>query len=95
VGDVARVTLNGELLTDDFYNGNVLEVGLRRHAPEVLAGDLRIAILPLRRDAVTGDKRKIFMAPSAIPEFDGEASVARLEGVELVSRYSVTVGEKR
>ena len=31
VGDVARVTLNGRLLTDDFYNGNVFEVGLRRY----------------------------------------------------------------
>ena len=51
VGDVARVTLNGRFITDDFYNGNAFDIGLRRHAPEILDGDLRIAILPLRKDA--------------------------------------------
>jgi hypothetical protein len=42
------VTLNGKLLTDDFYNGNVFEAGLRRYAPEILTGDLRVEILSLR-----------------------------------------------
>ena len=40
VGDVARVMLNGKFVTDDFYNGNVFDVGLRRHAPDILTGDL-------------------------------------------------------
>jgi len=55
VGDVARVTLNGRLINDDFYNGRVFEVGLRRYAPEILQGELRLAILPLRKDAVLGE----------------------------------------
>src|SRR5262249_10202083 len=50
-GDVARVTLDGKLIDDDFYNGNVFEVGLRRFAPGILSGELRVAILPLRQDA--------------------------------------------
>lgn len=87
VGDVARVTLDGRLLTDDFYNGTTWEIGLRRHAPEVVKGDLRIAILPLRKDAVTGPSRKIYLADGQIPDFGNAASVAQLKSVEIVPRY--------
>ncbi len=83
VGDVARVTLNGKLLTDDFYNGDAFEIGLRRYAPGILNGDLRVAILPLRKDA------PVFMAPQARPAFGDAASVAALERVEIVPRYQV------
>jgi hypothetical protein len=83
VGDVARVTLNGKLVTDDFYNGNVFEVGLRRNAPEISKGDLRIAILPLRNDA------PIYMAKEARPDFSKADSAVALQGVEVVPRYQV------
>ena len=82
-GDVARVTLNGKLITDDFYNGNALDVGLRRHAPDILKGDLRIAILPLRKDA------PIYMAGSARPNFGSESSIATLESIEIIPRYQL------
>jgi len=87
VGDVARFTLNGRLLVDDFYNGRVFDLGLRRYAPEILGGDLRIAILPLRKDAVTGDNKRIFVADSARPDFGGAASVAEVKGAEIVPLY--------
>ena len=83
VGDVARVTLNGKLLTDDFFNGNSFEIGLRRHAPEILNGDLRVAILPLLKDA------PIYLAQSARPAFAGTSRVVELQRVELSSRYQV------
>ena len=83
LGDVARVTLNGKLLTDDFYNGNVLEVGLRRYAPEILTGDLRVAILPLRNDA------PIYLAQEAKPDFAEKQSIVSLNRVELVPRYQI------
>ena len=88
-GDVARFTLNGRLLVDDFYNGNAFDLGLRRYAPEIVAGELRIAILPLRRDAIAGEKQRIFMADSARPDFGGASSVAEVEGVEIIPRYEV------
>jgi hypothetical protein len=88
-GDVARITLNGRLLVDDFYNGAVLDLGLRRYAPEIARGDLQVEILPLRRDAVEGPQRKIFMADSARPNFGGADSVAELQRVEIVPRYEV------
>jgi hypothetical protein len=86
VGDVARVYLGGKLITDDFYNGLPLEIGLRRHAAELKTGELTIAILPLRRDAVTGAKPQIYLSDSARPDFGGKDTVGRLDGVEIVAR---------
>ena len=51
-GDVARVSLGGRLVLDDFFNGDVLELDLRRHADELAAGaEITVEILPLRPDA--------------------------------------------
>jgi beta-galactosidase len=96
-GDVARVTLDGVLLTDDFFHGAAWEIGLRRHAPGILKGDLRLAILPLRQDAVAGPARKIHLADELMPDFGGTAAVAQLKGVEIIPRYSVRLptGEGR
>jgi beta-galactosidase len=81
VGDVARVMLKGKLLTDDFYNGLPLDIGLRRHAPEILNGDLRLAILPLRKDA------PIYMAEQARPQFDKNEPVGILKSAEIIEHY--------
>jgi beta-galactosidase len=81
VGDVARVTLDGKLLTDDFYNGNAFDIGLRRYAPAITKGELRVAILPLRKDA------PIYMAKEARPDFGNAESVVELKSVEIVPRY--------
>lgn len=89
LGDVARVTLNDRLITDDFFHGAVWEIGLRRHAPEILQGNLRIAILPLRKDTVTGPARKVYLADELIPDFGNAASVVQLQGVEIIPRYEV------
>jgi beta-galactosidase len=83
VGDAARVMLDGKFITDDFYNGNALDIGLRRHAPDILKGDLRIAILPLRKDA------PIYMAEIARPDFGAGASVANLQRIEIIPRYQL------
>lgn len=83
VGDVARLLLDGKLVTDDFYNGNAWEIGLRRHAPEILTGDLRVAILPLRKDA------PIYMAREAKPDFGNADSITELRRIEIVRRYQV------
>ena len=75
--------LDGRFITDDFYNGRKFDLGLRRHAPDIFNGDLRIAILPLRKDA------PIYMADSARPDFGSASSVVALKGVEIVPRYQV------
>ncbi len=85
IGDVARVTLDGKLLTDDFYNGNAFEIGLRRCGPGILKGDLRVAILPLQKNA------PIHMAAEARPEFGEGDSLVELKSVEIVPRYQVEI----
>ena len=76
-GDVARVLLDGVLLTDNFYNGAPFEIGLKRHAPDVYAGDLRLQILPLRPDA------PIYLPHAAWPDDNADA-MAALHAVEVV-----------
>ena len=88
VGDVARVTLGGKLLTDNFYNGNALDVGLRRYAPEILKGDLRVEILPLRKDA------PIYLAKEARPDFGNQQSIVSLNRVEMIPRYQIELGAR-
>ncbi len=81
VGDVARVTLNGKLLDDNFYNGRVFDLGLKRYAPEILRGDLRLEILPLRKEA------PIYLPADARPDFGKADSIVKLTGIEIVNRY--------
>jgi hypothetical protein len=79
VGDVARLTLNGKLLDDDFYSGRNFEIGLNRYAPEILNGDLRLQILPLRKDA------PIFFEPKARVEFGLMDSIATLKSAVIIN----------
>jgi hypothetical protein len=81
VGDVARLTLNGKLLDDQFYNGRSFDLGLKRFAPEILSGDLRLEILPLRQDA------PIYLPAEARPWFGGAASLAAVQGSEIIRQY--------
>jgi beta-galactosidase len=80
-GDVARLTLNGKLIDDNFYNGQPFDLGLKRFAPEVLNGDLRLEILPLCQDT------PIYLAPEARPKFGKAVSMARVNKLEIVNRY--------
>ncbi len=91
VGDVARLTLNGHLLVDDFYNGRPLDLGLRRYGSEITGGNLKIAILPLRKDALGGAKQRIFLADSARPEFGNSDSVSAVESAEIIPNYEVQI----
>ena len=68
-----------------FYNGNPFDVGLRRYAPEILSGDLRVAILPLRRDA------PVYLAKPAQPDFGNARSVAAMRRVEITPRYTLQI----
>ena len=83
IGDVARLTLNGKLIEDNFYSGREFDLGLNRYLPEILTGDLRLEILPLRKDA------PIFLEPKAQPDFGGAESLAKLQSVEIINRPEV------
>jgi hypothetical protein len=76
-GDVARITINGRLLADDFYNGTVFEIGLRHHAPDLASGDLLLEILPLQKDM------PVYFEPGYRPEFNGDGTALRIDRVEI------------
>jgi beta-galactosidase len=80
LGDVARVTLNGQLIDDNFYSGRDFEIGLRRYGKAILGGDLQLQILPLRKDA------PIFFEPSLRPDFGTNETLLKLPAVGLVNR---------
>jgi hypothetical protein len=85
LGDVARLTLNGKLIADNFYAGREFDLGLNRYAPEIFSGDLRLEILPLRADA------PIFLEPKAKPDFGGKESLIELQSVEIINRHTVGI----
>ncbi len=80
-GDVARIYAGGKLLTDDFYHGAALELGLWRVPPDALKQGIELQVLGLRKDA------PIYLPPSARPAYPANGVVARLKGVEAVPEY--------
>ena len=82
-GDVARVSYNGALVTDDFYNGNPLEIGLSG-LQKLMYSELRVLILPLRKDA------PIHLPADVKLTYGKDAAALSLDGVDLVPHYAVT-----
>jgi hypothetical protein len=78
VGDVARLTLNGKLIADNFYAGRPFELGLKRYGPDIFKGELRLEILPLRKDA------PIYLEPKDRPDFGANETVVKLQSAEIV-----------
>ena len=79
LGDVARLTLNGKLIADNFYAGREFDLGLNRYAPEIFSGDLRLEILPLRKDV------PIFLEPKARLDFGTNETLVKLQSAEIVN----------
>jgi hypothetical protein len=80
---VARLYLDGRLLTDNFYNGDAFELGLQRYAPDIYRQELLLKILPLRKDA------PIYLPVDAGPDFGQAANALRLGGVEVIEYHEV------
>ena len=80
LGDVARLTLNGKLIDDNFYSGREFDLGLERYGAEILKGELQLEILPLRKDA------PIFIESKDRPDFGKSDRLAELQSMELIDR---------
>jgi len=88
VGDVARVYLDGKLLTDNFYNGAPFEIGVNRFAPDIYKKDLLLKILPLRKDA------PIYLEKDAYPDFGVQQSIVKLNGIDIMEEHQVQLEYK-
>ncbi len=84
-GDVARLSLQGRLLDDDFYNGRTWEIGLKRFLPEAFGKNLEVSILPLPRSA------PIYLDARALEPLDADGQTARVTAVDLLPEYEAVL----
>ena len=80
-GDVARLSVDGDLLDDNFNNGSPWTIGLRRFIPKMGDGPLEVSILPLRRDA------PIFFERRFKASFDDKSQIVNLKSATLIPQY--------
>lgn len=80
-GDVARLSVDGNLLDDNFNNGSPWTIGLRRFIPKMGDGSLEVSILPLRRDA------PIFFERRFRASFDDKSQIVDLKSATLIPQY--------
>jgi hypothetical protein len=82
-GDVGRLYVGQRLLADDFYNGRVWEIGLKRFAKEAFNQMLSLKVMPLRKDA------PIYLPRDAWPHFPPNGEIADVQAIEAVPEYEV------
>jgi hypothetical protein len=82
-GDVARLSLDGHLLDDDYYNGRPWEIGLKRFLPQSFGKPLQVSILPLPRNA------PIYLDAQAWAPMNEDGQSAKVLGVEVLPEYEV------
>jgi beta-galactosidase len=87
-GDVARLIADGHLLDDDFYNGEIWRVGLRRYRIDGAVPPLTLQILPLRGDA------PIFLEPAIRAALPHTSQVDRLNAIHLTPQYQLQLNSR-
>jgi beta-galactosidase len=84
VGDIGRIYAGQRLLDDDFYHGDIWEIGLKRFVP--LAGqNLTLDVLPLRKDA------PIYFSPKARPDFGSAEQISDVRAITAVPEYEIRI----
>jgi hypothetical protein len=82
-GDVARLSVNGHLLDDNFADGRPWLIGLDRFVSQIGPNhELQLSIYPLRKDA------PIFFETGYEPKVDGTQAVS-LQSVELLTQTTL------
>jgi hypothetical protein len=84
-GDVARLSEEHKLLTDNFYNGESWDIGLGRFLDPQGASTFELSILPLRKDA------PVYFELSGDPDFSSQGQIVKLDGVSLVPEYQLVL----
>jgi beta-galactosidase len=82
--DIARMFAGGELIDDEFYNGLVWRVGLKRYGAK-LEQPVTLSLMPLREDA------KIYLDDSARPKTYENGQVARIVSIKLQPLYGLSL----
>ena len=82
-GDVARLSLDGRLLDDNFFNGSTWEIGLKRFLPDAFDKKLEVSVLPLPSTA------PIYLDARAWQSMNTSGQTARIIGIEVLPEYEV------
>jgi hypothetical protein len=84
-GDLARLSDNGKLLSDNFYNGQPWAVGLKRFVKPQSPTALSLSILPLRKDA------PVYFELASPLAFAPNGQVGELDSIRLVPEYELEI----
>jgi len=87
VGDTARLSVNGNLLDDNFYNGLQWTVGLHRFQQKIGDAQMRLTIVPLRRDAPIFLEKSVEVEKGLRINPGAKDQTVALRGVTLVPKY--------
>ncbi|HVX83389.1 MAG TPA: beta-galactosidase [Phycisphaerae bacterium] len=82
--DVARLYLDGKLLTDNFYNGAPFDLSLKRFAPQIYTGKLTLKLLPLQKNA------PIYIQKEDQPDFGDKDSLCTVAPPEIIETHTLT-----
>ena len=83
-GDVARLTAGNELLDDNFYNGQLWSIGLRRFIDRGIHS-FQLNVLPLRSDA------PVYLEQGQRPAFGKNGQIGKLDDLRLVPEYELVL----
>jgi len=81
-GDTGMAFIDGELVADNFNNGKIWSIGLKRFIPEILEKGLVLVFQPLRKGIVKNVSSQI----AGRFEFEGE-EILTVRSMILISKY--------
>jgi hypothetical protein len=84
-GDVARFSAGGKLLDDDFFNGEIWSIGLKRFLNSGKESAFDLSILPLRKDA------PFFLEPLKPIRYSKNGQVCSVDRVWFVPEYELVI----
>lgn len=85
IGDVARIYSGDRLLTDNFYNGKIFELGLKTYAPDIYRDSLLVKILPLAKNA------PVYFQSGLQFSWAGKMAVVSLPDVKLYEKHTAVL----
>jgi hypothetical protein len=84
-GDAARAYVGDQYIDDDFYFGQLWEIGVKRFSPSISEKGLTIKALPLRKDS------PIYIEPSKVPKFNANGEALEIRSITAEPEYQLTI----
>lgn len=86
-GNIGNAFINGRMISDNFANGAVWEIGLKDFSAQLKDDCITIYIVPLKEDATVNVD-----SPMAARSQESTTSIAELKSVTLRSVYEIKLG---